>query len=125
MGNVFTAIENEEKELRLSERRTELYQEIDDIWDIKSEEGREELKQITEKFEKTFEPDSDDDETTGISDKDVVFTKLPWEDLEREEDKNNCEKECKTISKKEDLLMKLAPHLQYKFDFVMENKQRL
>ena len=49
-----------------------------------------------------------------------MFTKLPWEDLDREEDKNNLEKEGKMIAKKEDLLMKLTPHLHYNFEFVME-----
>jgi len=87
---------------------------------MKSEEGREKLKKLTEKFEKTFEPDSDDDESNTISDKDVVLTKLPWADLEREDDKNSCEKEIKMLAKKEDLLMKLTPHLKYQFDFDME-----
>jgi len=45
---------------------------------------------------------------------------MPWADLDREEDKNNLEKECKSLSKKEDLLLKLRPHLEYQFDFDLD-----
>lgn len=72
-----TAIEQEEKQLRMNEERNEIYEIISSIDDIKSENGMEALKYQTERFEKTFLPDSDDED--GISDKDVAFTKLPWD----------------------------------------------
>lgn len=75
-----TAIEQEEKSLRMNEERNEIFEYIMAIEDIKSEEGQQELKYQTEKFEKTFLPESDDED--GISDKDVVYTKLPWDSIE-------------------------------------------
>ena len=41
----------------------------------------------------------------GISDKDVIYTKLPWETLERAEDKDACERFCKALAKKENQLI--------------------
>ena len=71
------AIEQEEKPLRLEEERQEIYQLINLIEDPKSDEGQKALAYYTESFEKSFEPESDDED--GISDKDVIYTKLPWE----------------------------------------------
>ena len=93
------AIEQEEKGLRMNEARNEIYASISEIEDIKSNEGKAALAHLTEKFEKTFEPESDDED--GISDKDVIYTKLPWETLERAEDKDACERFCKALAKKE------------------------
>ena len=50
-----------------------------------------------------------------------VITQLPWEDLEREEDKKALQKYCIELAKKEDLLLKLEPQLAYNFDFDLEN----
>ena len=46
---------------------------------------------------------------------------MPWEDLEREEDKKALQKYCIQLAKKEDLLLKLEPQLAYNFDFDLEN----
>ena len=46
---------------------------------------------------------------------------MPWEDLEREEDKKALQKYCIELAKKEDLLLKLEPQLAYNFDFDLEN----
>ena len=119
MGTMLTSIESEEKALRLQERRNNIYDEIKEIEDIKDEYGVARLKHLTEKFEHTFEEEDGDDEG-GQSDKNVIYTKMPWADLDREEDKNQLEKECKLLSKKEDLLLKLSPHLEYQFDFDLD-----
>ena len=66
---------------------------------------------MTEKFEATFNEDSDDED--GISDKNVILTKLPWAKLERAEDKESLKIECRRIAKKDELLCKLKPHLEY------------
>ena len=97
------AIEQEEKPLRLTEARNEIYQMILDIEDVKTDEGQALLNQLTEQFERTFEPESDDED--GISDKDVIHTKLPWASLERAEDKDACERFCKALVKKENHLI--------------------
>jgi len=111
-----TAIEAEERQLRREETRKEIYEEIDEIEDIKTDEGIKYLQACTERFERTFLPENSDDED-GISDKDVILTKLPWETLERAEDKNACEKWCKVLAKKEELLVLLEGQLEYHFDF--------
>ena len=80
-----SVIEEEEKGLRMNEERNEIYEYIAAIDDIKSEEGKAALKYQTERFEKTFLPDSDDED--GISDKDMVYTKLPWDDIEQSQEK--------------------------------------
>ena len=105
MGGAWSAIEQEEKVLRRQEAQNDIIEEINMIEDIESEYGQSLLKRYTEEFEKTFAAESDDED--GISDKDLVYTKLPWESLEREEEKNNCQKYCKVLAKKEDLLMQL------------------
>ena len=64
MGN-FQAIQDEEKVFKMDEARNEIYESIKFIEDIKSEDGQQELAQLTEKFESTFD-DSDDEE--GVSD---------------------------------------------------------
>ena len=64
-----TAIEAEEKPLRMKEERNDIYELINALDDVKSEGGKELLRIYTERFEKTFAPDSDDED--GISD-DVV-----------------------------------------------------
>ena len=86
MGN-FQAIEQEEKVFKMDEQRNEIYESIKAIEEIKSEEGQQELADLTEKFEATFNEDSDDED--GISDKNVILTKLPWAKLERAEDKES------------------------------------
>jgi len=113
-----TAIEQEEKQLRLTEERNDLFEYITAIDDIKSDSGKESLRLYTERFEQTFAPDSDDED--GISDKDLVFTKLPWEQLESAADKDACERFCKALAKKEDLLMQLEGQLEYHFEFSLE-----
>ena len=55
--------------------------------------------------------DSDDED--GISDKNVILTKLPWASLEKAEDKVSLQKECRRIARKDELLCKLKPHLEY------------
>lgn len=47
MGGMLTAIEQEEKSLRMNEERNEIYEYIAAIYDIKSDEGQAELKYIT------------------------------------------------------------------------------
>ena len=84
MGGFFSAIETEEKKLRLSEARNEIYDAIRNIDDFDKEWGQKELKSLTEDFEKTFEADSSDEED-GQSDQNVIYTKLPWESLETDE----------------------------------------
>lgn len=118
MGGMISAIEVEEKQLRMNEERNEIFEYITNIDDIKSEEGLQTLKYQTERFEKTFVPDSDDED--GISDKDVVFTKLPWDNIEQTEKKEQCERFCKALAKKDDLLMKLEGQLEYRFDFSLD-----
>ena len=44
MGGMMTAIEQEEKQLRMNEERNEIYEIISSIDDIKSENGMEALK---------------------------------------------------------------------------------
>ena len=46
---------------------------------------------------------------------------MPWEDLERDEDKKAMQKYCIQLAKKEDLLLKLEPQLTYNFDFDLDN----
>lgn len=114
-----TAIEKEEKELRRNEERNEIYEAINEIENIKTEDGLRALQHYTEAFERTFLPDDSDDED-GISDKDVIFTKLPWDNIEQAKDKNACEKYCKVLAKKDDLLVLLEGQLEYHFDFELE-----
>ena len=93
----------------MQESRNEVIEQLNEIEDINSDYGQEELNKLTERFEQTFAQDSDDED--GISDKDVIYTKLPWATLERAEDKNKLKKECKRIAKKDEQLCKLKPHL--------------
>ena len=120
MGNmfVFSAIEQEEKALRMQEDRNNIYEQINEIEDIQTDAGKREIAYLTEQFEKTFAADSDDED--GISDKDVIFTSMPWADLQREEDRENLRKHCRVLAKKEDLLVKLKPQLEYGFNFDLE-----
>ena len=101
MGSaLFPSIEKEEKKLRMSEDRAEIIDLINSIEDPKSEEGQQDLKFYTELFEKTFSPDEEsEDEEGGVSDVNVINTKLPWEDLENPEDKQALEKQCRIIAK--------------------------
>jgi len=48
MGFVFSSIEAEEKVLRKNEWQNEIYEAIEDIDDINSEEGRKSLAKLTE-----------------------------------------------------------------------------
>ena len=50
----------------------------------------------------------------------MIYTKLPWASLEKEEEKNNLKKECKRIAKKDELLCKLKPHLEFSFNFELD-----
>ena len=120
MGGMLSAIEQEEKGLRMNEERNEIYEQINIMEpdDFKTEEGKAQISSLTERFEKTFAPDSDDED--GISDKDVIYTKLPWEQVERAEDKEACERYCKALAKKEDLLMQLEGQHEYRFDFTLD-----
>ena len=115
-----TAIEAEEKVLRQTEARNEIYELINEMEadEFKQEEGKIRLQNYTERFEKTFAPESDDED--GITDKDHVYTKLPWDQIERSEEKDACERYCKALAKKEDLLMMLEGQLEYHFDFDLE-----
>ena len=79
MGNMFSAIEQEEKALRMQEDRNAIYEQINEIEDMQTDAGRRELAYLTDQFEKTFAGDSDDED--GISDKDVILTKMPWFDM--------------------------------------------
>ena len=117
MGNMFTAIEQEEKALRMQEDRNSIYEQINEIEDMQTDAGRRELAYLTEQFEKTFAADSDDED--GISDKDVIHTNMPWHDM-REEDKESLRKHCKALSNKEDLLVKLKPQLEYSYEFDLD-----
>lgn len=65
-----------------------------------------------------MEGDSDDED--GISDKDIMFTKLPWADVEASADKEKVKKECRRLVKKDELLCKLRPQLEYTFDFQLD-----
>ena len=71
-----------------------------------------------ERFEASFAPDSDDED--GITDKDLVYTKLPWESIENSGEKDACERYCKALAKKEDLLMMLEGQYEYSFDFSLD-----
>ena len=79
MGNMFSAIEQEEKALRMQEDRNAIYEQINEIEDMQTDAGRRELAYLTDQFEKTLAADSDDED--GISDKDVILTKMPWFDM--------------------------------------------
>ena len=118
MGNPFSAIEAEEKALRMNEARAEIYETVSYIENIDSEDGLAILKKLTEKMEKTCGGDSDDEE--GISDKDNMLTKLPWDEVERAEDKEKVKKECQRLVKQDALLTKLKPQLAYAFDFDLD-----
>ena len=50
----------------------------------------------------------------------MIYTKLPWEQLERQEDKDKCEVFCKALAKKESLLILLEAQHEYKFDFDLD-----
>ena len=118
MGNPFSAIEAEEKALRMSEERADIYDVISNIDKIDTEYGLDQLSIQTKKMEKTMEGDSDDED--GISDKDIMCTKLPWEDVENSADKELVKKECRRLVKQDELLCKLRPQLEYVFDFHLE-----
>ena len=118
MGNPFSAIEAEEKVLRMNEERNEIYEVICQVPDIEAEYGQAILKRQVERLEKTFTGDSDDED--GVSDKDVVYTKLPWEEVERAEDKESIKKECQRLVKEDETFLKLAPELEYQFDFTLD-----
>ena len=45
---------------------------------------------------------------------------MPWETLEKEEEKKALLSECKRIAKKDELLCKLKPHLEYQFEFDLD-----
>ena len=112
MGNMMGAIEAEEEELRMVEKRTEYLEYITYIEDITSEEGLKALAKYQRRYARTFikaGEEGDDESAAPVSDKNTVFTKLPWEDLERAEDKKLLENYCLSLSKNEDLLVKLEP----------------
>ena len=50
----------------------------------------------------------------------MILTKLPWANLEKAEDKKSLLKECRRIAKKDELLCKLKPHLEYYFTFDLD-----
>ena len=66
-------------------------------------------------MEQTFAGDSDDED--GISDKDVLFTKLPWANIEAKGDIKKMRKECLRLANHENSLLKLLPQLKYAFEF--------
>ena len=117
MGN-FQAIQEEEKVFKMQESRNDIIDNLNEIEDVHSQWGQDELKELTERFEETFAQDSDDED--GISDKDVIYTKLPWATVERQEDKTRLQKECRRIAKKDEQLCKLKPHLEFSFDFDLD-----
>ena len=75
--------------MRLEEKRTEIYEMIQAIEDINSEEGQSQLAYITERFESTFNDLSDDED--GISDKNVILSKIERRRLNQLSNRNNAE----------------------------------
>ena len=122
MGNMMGAIEAEEKELRLQEKRNDILQMVSELDDITTEEGLEDLAHYQQKYAKTYSQDGQeaDDESSSTS-KPKVVTELPWADLEKAEDRTALQKYCVDLAKKEDLLLKLEPQLAYQFDFELED----
>ena len=45
---------------------------------------------------------------------------MPWDAIESSDDKDKLKKECKRIAKKDELLCKLRPHLEYTFAFNLD-----
>ena len=66
MGGMLGAIEVEEKELRLKEKRNDILQMINEIDDIDNEEGLQDLKYFQKKFDNTYiDPEAGDDESAA------------------------------------------------------------
>ena len=65
-------------------------------------------KKYAKTYRKAAQGEEGDDESAATEQVKVI-TQLPWEDLEREEDKKAMQKYCIQLAKKEDLLLKLEP----------------
>ena len=117
MGGMHSAIEQEEKELRMKEEQNEILELITYIQDIKSEQGVEQLEALTKRFERTFEVHEDDED--GVSDQNHVYTKLPWDGMVEEEQKE-IQTYAARLAEDENLLIQLPVHREYHFDFSMD-----
>lgn len=98
MGGMMSAIEAEQKELRVQERRKDILNIVSNISDFNDEEGKSDLAYCQKKWAKTYaDAEAGDDESSATA-RPIVITQLPWEELESENDRNKLRTYCSELA---------------------------